>query len=342
MLIEPNVVGKKTDWANYITLSDEHETPLLKRLPKGEKPVNVVKHYQADTYETPVPVAWPEGKSWDNFSTAGAQRKELVARVQYVVQKAAVGKLAQDVTDTAGVADELAREITKKMTVLARQIECHAGSDQGSQSDTGPTSETSGNMFRGIGKWLQTTAQSDADADVPSALRPNTNQIFTGATTAFLENTIKTVCQSMWEATGKMNRNLVLFGGSSLINQIAENFQFYLPSSQSTQTTSRVTQRDIGSGTIGSNISTYQSSWGTVELQPTKWNIAVGFSGGSATYGPWRGYLLHPEMWQWHWNQKPTVYKPEYKGGSYTAAIEAIIMLLCKNPIGEGAFKSAS
>jgi hypothetical protein len=338
MLLEKNVVGKKTDWANYITLSDEHETPLLKRLPKGERPVNVVKHYQADTYETPTPSAWPEGKAWDTFTSAGAQRKELQARVQYLVQTAAVGKLAQDVTDTAGVNDELAREITKKMTVLARQIECHAASDQPSYADDGQT----GNMFRGIGKWLQTTAQSDADSDVPASIRPASDQIFTGATTTLYENTLKTVCQSMWTATGRMNRNLVLFGGASLINQIAENFQWFKPSDAATQASARIAYREEGNATLGSRISTYESSWGTIELQPTKWNIAVGFSGGSATYGPWRGYLLHPEMWMWHWNQKPTVYQPEYKGGAYTCAIEAIIMLLCKNPIGEAAFKSAS
>jgi hypothetical protein len=338
MLLEKNVVGKKTDWANYITLSDEHETPLLKRLPKGDKPVNVVKHYQADTYEDPVPVAWPEGKPWDSFSTAGAQRKELQARVQYIVKTAAVGKLAQDVTDTAGITDELANEITKKMTVIARTIECHAASDQPSYADDGVT----GHMFRGIGKWLQTTAQSDADPDVPAAIRPATAQIFAGATTAFYENVVKSVCQSMWDVTGRSNKNLVLFCGSSLKNQIAENFQWFKPSDASTQSTARVTHREQGNGTIGSNISTYESSWGTVELIPTKWNIFPGFSGGSATYSPWRGYLLHPEMWMWHWNQKPTVYQPEYKGGSFTSAIEAIIMLLCKNPIGEAAFKSAS
>lgn len=338
MLLEVNVVGKKTDWANYITLSDEHETPVLKRLPKGEKPVNVIKHYQADTYETPTPVAWPEGKSWDTFTSAGAQRKELVARVQYLVQTAAVGKLAQDVTDTAGVNDELAREITKKMTVIARQIECHACSDQGAYADDG----TTGHMFRGIGKWLQTTAQSDADADVPAAIRPASAQIFTGATTAFYEDTMKATLQSMWDSIGKRSSGLVLFGGKSLINQVAENFQWFKPSDASTQAVARQNVRNTMDATIGSNISGYVSSWGSVELIPTKWNIFAGFSGGSATYSPWRGYLLHPDVWSWHWNQKPTVYKPEYKGGSYTSAIEAIIMLLCKNPIGEAAFKSAS
>lgn len=338
MLLETNVVGKKTDWANYITLSDEHDTPLLKRLPKGDKPVNVVKHYQADTYETPTPVAWPEGKSWDNFSSAGAQRKELVARVQYLVQTAAVGKLAQDVTDTAGVTDELAREVTKKMTVIARQIDCHAGCDQAAYADDGVT----GHMFRGIGKWIQTTAQSDADADVPAALRPASAQISTAASNALTEDILKTIMQTMWINTGKASRNLILVGGSGAINQIAENFQWFLPSSTSTQSSARTTNRSNDSTTLGSNISTYQSTWGQVELIPTKWNQYPGFSGGSATYNPYRTYILHPDMWMWHWNQKPTVYTPEYKGGSYCSAIEAIIMLLCKNPLGEGAWKPAS
>jgi len=337
MLLEKNVVGKKTDWANYITLSDEHETPLLKRLPKGDRPVNVVKHYQADTYETPTPVAWPEGKAWDTFSSAGAQRKELQSRVQYLVQTASVGKLAQDVTDTAGVNDELAREITKKMTVLARQIECHGASDQGSYADDG----TKGNMFRGIGKWIQTGAQSDADSDVPAAIRPNANQIYSGVKASFVENSLKAMMQQMWQTTGMKNRNLLFVGGQSSINQVAENFQFYVPTSASTQATSRVNYRDEDSKKLGSSISTYESTWGTCELVPTKWNMFNGFgslTGGSAsaTKADWTTYILHPDMWAWHWNQKPTVYQPEYQGGAYRCAIEAIIMLLCKNPIGEG------
>jgi len=338
MLLEKNVVGKKTDWANYITLSDEHDTPLLKRLPKGDKPVNVVKHYQADTYETPTPSAWPEGKSWDTYTSAGAQRKELVARVQYLVQTAAVGKLAQDVTDTAGVKDELAREITKKMTVIARQIESHGASDQPAFADDGNT----GHMFRGIGKWIQTTAQSDADADVPSALRPASAQISAAAYNALTEDILKGILESMWTATGKASRNLILVAGWKAITQIAENFQFYLPSSTSTQVQSRQTNRNQGDSLLGTNITTYQSVWGTVELIPTKWNQYAGFSGGSATYNPYRTYILHPDMWAWHWNQKPTVYQPEYKGGSYSCAIEAIIMLLCKSPLAEGAWKPAS
>lgn len=333
MLLENNVVGKKTDWANYITNADEHETPLLRRLPKGPKPVNVVRHYQADTYETPSDNPWPEGKPWDTFTSAGAQRKELVARCEYFVEKCAVGKLAQDVTDTAGVQDELAREITKKMTVLARKMECAAGSDQASYQDDGNT----GHRFRGIGKWIQTTAQSDADADVPSAIRPNTNQIYAGTKANFVENSLKTILQQMWQTTGMKTRGLILVGGQSVIAQIAENFQFYLPSSASTQSTGRITQRQQGDSTLGSDISVYKTTWGTVELVPSKWNAFNGFGGATTTtLSDWRAYILHSDMWEWNWNQKPTVYRPEYQGGSYRSAIEAIAMLLCKSPIAEG------
>jgi hypothetical protein len=55
-----------------------------------------------------------------------------------------------------------------------------------------------------------------------------------------------------------------------------------------------------------------------------------------------RGYFLHQGMWELRWNQKPKVYKPEFKGGSYEAAMDAIIMLVCKNPLGEGKYAPAT
>ena len=103
MLLERNVVGKKTDWANYITLADEHETPMLRVLPKGPKPVNVVKHYQADTYTAPVANAWPDGKDWDSFTSAGQNRKELTARCQWFVKTAAVSATSSASLETAAV-----------------------------------------------------------------------------------------------------------------------------------------------------------------------------------------------------------------------------------------------
>ena len=336
MLLEQNVVGKKTDWANYITLADEHETPLLRILPKGPKPVNVIKHYQADTYNAPAPNAWPDGKDWDSFQTAGQNRVELTARCQWFVRTAAVSKLAEDVADTAGISDELAHEIPKKMTEMAREIECSAASDQPEYADDGET----GNMFRGIGGWISSTAQTDAGTPVGATVLTPAASISTTATGSMTEAAVKTILQSMWNQTGSKGRKLAVMGSSA--KQMFGMFQFYIPTSASTQSTARLTTRPETSSTLGNTVDRYNSDWGDVELHQTKWNQNSAFSGGSATYANWRTYFLNSERWGWLWNQKPTVYKPEFKGGSYKAAIDAILMFLCWNPVGEGKWAPAS
>jgi Family of unknown function (DUF5309) len=329
MLLEKNVVGKKTDWANYITLADEHETPMLRVLPKGPKPVNVIKNYQADTYNAPQQNAWPDGKDWDAFKSAGQNRVALSARVQWFVQTAAVSKLAEDVTDTAGIEDELAHEIPKKMTEMAREMECAAGSDNASFADDGNT----GHKFRAAGAWIANPIAADADVAPGASIVPPAANISTATKANTTEDAIKVILQSMWQNTGSKSLK-VGFVGSSLKKRFGE-FQFYIPTSTSTQSTWRVTKRDEDDSSLGNVVDRYDSDWGPLELHLSRWLAHENF-GGSVTKAQWRGYFLNASRWSWLWNQKPTVYKPEFKGGSYKAAIDAILMFLCWNPIGEG------
>lgn len=330
MLLEKNVVGKKTDWASYITLADEHETPLLRVLPKGEKPVNVIKNYQADTYSAPQQNAWPDGKDWDTFKTAGGNRIPLAARVQWFVQTAAVSKLAEDVTDTAGIEDELAHEIPKKMTEMAREMEASAGSDQTAYADDGET----GHKFRGMGMWINSAPTADADVAPAASILTPAASISTATKANTTEDVIKGILESMWTQTGSKALK-VAFVGSKLKKRFGE-FQFFLPTSTTTQGTARVMYREEEKDTtLGNMVDRYDSDWGPVELHMSRWLNHENF-GGSATKAQWRGLFTNPSRWSWNWNQKPTVYKPEFKGGSYKAAIDAIVMLMCLNPVGEG------
>lgn len=329
MLLEKNVVGKKTDWANYITLADEHETPMLRVLPKGPKPVNVIKNYQADTYNAPQANAWPDGKDWDTFKTAGQNRVALSARVQWFVQTAAVSKLAEDVTDTAGIEDELAHEIPKKMTEMAREIECSAAGEQTAFADDGQT----GHKFRGASAWITNPVAADADVAPAASIQTPSASISTATKANTTEDAIKVILQSMWQNTGSKSLK-VGFVGSSLKKRFGE-FQFYIPTSTSTQSTWRVVMRDEPDTSLGNVVDRYDSDWGPLELHLSRWLAHENF-GGSVTKAQWRGYFLNASRWSWLWNQKPTVYKPEFKGGSYKAAIDAILMFLCQNPIGEG------
>jgi hypothetical protein len=81
------------------------------------------------------------------------------------------------------------------------------------------------------------------------------------------------------------------------------------------------------------SVDTYHGDYGPVTLVLDYFLAALN---GTTIQQNWRGYLLHRDMWELRWNQKPKVYKPEFKGGSYEAAMDAIVMLVCKNPMGEG------
>ena len=83
----------------------------------------------------------------------------------------------------------------------------------------------------------------------------------------------------------------------------------------------------------------YASDFGRIELHLTNWNAHANF-GGTAGQNDWYGAILNlANKWELRWNQKPIVYKPEFKGGSFKAAMDTICMLVCKSPIGEAAVK---
>jgi hypothetical protein len=83
----------------------------------------------------------------------------------------------------------------------------------------------------------------------------------------------------------------------------------------------------------------YSSDFGPVDLVLNYWINAVD---GTATTQAWTGYFLHQSRWELRWNQKPRVYKPEFKGGGYEAAMDAICMLCCLNPKAEGKYAPTS
>ena len=330
MLLERDVVGNQQDWAQFITLSDEFEHPLLRMLPVGTKPVNVLYQYQADSYDAPQPNAWVDGKDWDIFKSAGKNRAELKARVQWFINTSAVSKLGQDVSNAAGVADELAREIPKKLFELAREMECTFCGIQEAAEDDGAT----GNKTRSILNWILSTAQ--ALYPVPAAFRTPAASIYSGTKANLIENAVRAVLQSQWETTGSKATKMALVGPE--LKERFADFILYVPTDLSTQRSSVQSNRDLSNKELSFMVDVYASDFGRIELHLTNWLAHANF-GGTAGQNDWYGAILGLKMWELRWNQKPTVYKPEFKGGSYKAAMDTINMLVCKSPLGEAAIK---
>lgn len=327
MLLADNVVGNQEDWAQFVTLSDEHKKPLLSLIPKGKKPVDRLYNYQAEVYATPAKSNQPEGKDWSTFKSAGLNRSELQARVERFDETAAVSVMAQELGNAAGVADELAHEIVKKTEEIARCIECKFGSDDPAYVDDGVTQDRT----QGMGLWIQSGTTSQVYA-TPAAVRPASAQISTATKANTFENAVRAVLQAQWKATGATG-TMAFVCGSELKKRFSD-FALYIPSDVATQSASLTTNRNMSDRSMQRIVDRYNSEFGSYALYLSPWLAHSGW-GGTTGKSDWRGYAIHPEMWELRWHTKPKWEKLQFLGGSYKAACYAILMLVCKNPIGE-------
>lgn len=329
MLPYENLVGNQEDWAKYITNVDMRNTPILEWLPVGDKPVNVIYNYQAEKYADPRDNAHVDGKPWTTFNPAQEGMGQLKALIQWFDNTTSVSKLSQDVSNTAGISDLLARDIPKRLKEMSRDMEAAIADDADCREDN----KVVGYKTRSMGSWIQVAAQTLYP--VPSAFRTPTASIDATAIASLTEDKIRDVLESIGKTTGDKSP-ITGFVGPKLKRKFAD-FQFYLPSSVATGATTQASgvqfTYDGMSRQIMRAVDTYSGDYGTVDLVLNFW--LANLTGITAVQNG-RGYFLHRNMWELRWNQKPKVYRPEFKGGSYQAAMDAIVMLVCKNPMGEG------
>lgn len=328
MLTYENLVGNQEDWANFITNVDMRGTPILEWLPVGDKPVNVIFNYQAAKFASPRDNSHVDGKPWTTFNSAQEGQGQIKALVQWFDNTTSISKLTQDVSNPAGgISDLLATDIPKRLKEMSRDMEAAFAEDSDHREDN----KVVGYKTRGIGSWIQSTAQTLYP--VPANYLTPAASIDATASAAMTEDKFRDVIESVSKQTGQM-APMTLFCGPKLKRKFSD-FQFYLPTTAGTQTTGVVFNQSGTDQAILRSVDTYTSDYGPISLVIDFWlrNLL-----GTTTEQNFRGYFLHRDMWELRWNQKPKVYRPEFKGGSYEAAMDAILMLVCKNPLAEGKY----
>lgn len=328
-----NFVGNQEDWASYITNVETYDTLVLDWLPVGSKPVNPLFNFQADKYRRPRQNRHVDGAPWSSAFSGGDQRKKLNCVIQWFDHGVSVSKLSQDVSNNAAIADELANEVMKAMKEIAQDMEAAILDDNGVYEDDG----AAGYRMRSMGVWLQPESSATWSSEtypVTTGYRVPDNSHITTAWASVTENDIRALLQSIWE-TCKSTETVTAFGGGDVMKGYSD-FQLRTPNSNMAAPTIQSTfQRQWKDKTITRTIRRYEGDFMDVELVPTPWMVALSnTSTNTATRG--RTYYLHRSKWEWRWNQKPATYPQPFQGGSYEVFLDAIGMLVCKNPNGEG------
>lgn len=319
------LVGNQEDWAQYVTNIEMRDSVFLDWLPVGDKPVNPLFNFQAERFRTPRRNSHVDGKPFSEPFSAGDSRTQLKALIQWFDHGVSVSKLSQDVSNIAGISDELAREIPKALKELGTDMEVNFLEDNDGREDN----KVLGYLSRAVGSWLGTGAQNLYSVD--ANFRPPTASVVSTAIAALTEDAVRAQLQSVWEES-KSSEKLTTFAGSDAIKLISD-WQYRLPNSNAgAPVVNPAVKVSFKDQTVTRTVRNYEGDFMDVEFVPSPWLV---FLSGTASARKGRMYHLHRSKWELRWNQKPRVYKPEFKGGSYEAFMDALAMLVCKNPRAE-------
>lgn len=327
---ERTQVGRREDLSSVIANIDAKDYPLTSSIPVGTKLVRTRFDWQMDSYSSPNTDGVVDGTDASTYEDAAENRAMAYGMVQKVWRTPMVTEFAEDVSDVAGVTSEMANAIKKKTVECKRDVECVLGSDNESQADNG----TVPYKTRGLGKWIQATAQThlpvDSDFLTPSA------QIDTTATGSLTKALVNAVMKSQYEQTG--SRKTYSFVCGTTLKSAFTTLVGYQPT-VSNFTAVLQTSRSDNAPAYRDTIESFTGDFGTYDLILSN---LLGFNNSTKAANTFRGYALDMSMLELRYNKKWNFRALPDMGGGPRGIISAIFGLCVKNPKGLAKFAASS
>ncbi len=325
-LFERSQTGKREDLADLISVADAKSTPFTSMAPKGKKPGNTLMQWQVDAYESASTAGTVDGTDVSSYDNASANRAILSSYGQVFRRNLRVSPLSLEVSNVAGVKDELAHGIAKRLVEIKRDMEATFLSNNTAQADNG----TVPYKTRGLGKWITVAASKDAVLPVPDAYCTPTASINTSATLATLSDThVQDVLAGIYAQTGSI-RSYDLFCGSSLKRAFTDILTNVV-SVANNPTGIRTFNQDVSDKTFTSVIDVFQGDFGTVNLHPDNFMPDAK-----------DGYVVPMDYVEVRYGKLPEVKDLPDAGGGPAKLIEAFAALVVKNPLAFGKFDLAA
>jgi len=329
-LFERSQVGKREDLADYISLVDAKDTPIVSMAPKGNKPGNTLLQWQADNMPAAVTTGSVDGVDVSSYENLNSGRAIISNYIQVFQRAIRVSPLAVDVSVVAGLRDELAGMVAKGIKLLKRDMEATVSSDNDAKLDDG----TDPYQTKALGKWISTSGGSVLQ--VPSAYRTPSASIATTATASLTETNIQAVLTSIYGQTGQFKEYDGVVGTN--LKRAFSNLLFTTTlSSTSTVgvtgaggTAIRTFSRDANSDAYIASVDIFEGDFGRIKLHPSLFMPDAD-----------NGYVLDMELLELRYTNLPEVTELPDAGGGPARLVKAVAGLVVKNPLGLGKFDPA-
>jgi len=350
-LLQPNQGGSvplastsaaREDLADYIAIVDAKSTPFVSMSPKGKDIGNMQFSWQVDNYGAPVLAGVVDGTDVTVASASNpvVNRTRLNNYGQAFRRDLRIGFIAET-QDVAGVTDELANGIAKKLVEIKRDMEStFMCTNQAAQADNGSVPYLTGSL----GNWLNTTNAANIGACASgSPFLPASGAIDTTASASFTEATAQNVLTAVYGVTGTFRDYDCILGSTlkrAFTNLTASATTTTVNSSTIAATSVRTFNQDLGADTFKASIDIFEGDFGRLILHPT--TFIGGKTSTSLTAQAFKGYVIPMDMVEVRYAKLPQVKPLPDAGGGPARLIEAIAGLVCKNPSGFGFFNGAS
>jgi hypothetical protein len=351
-LLQPNQGGSvplastsaaREDLADYIAIVDAKSTPFVSMAPKGKDIGNMQFSWQVDNYGAPVLGGVPDGTDVTvaNASNPVVNRTRLNNYGQAFRRDLRIGFIAET-QEVAGVTDELANGIAKKLVEIKRDMEStFMCTNQAAQTDTGP----GGNAYRtgSMGNWLNSTNSSNIGACASgSPFLPASGAVDTTAAASFVEATAQNVLTAIYGATGTFRDYDCILGTTlkrAFTNLTASGTTVTANSNTIAATSVRTFNQDLSADTFKASIDIFEGDFGRLILHPTTFIGST--TGTTLTATATKGYVIPMDMVEVRYAKLPQVKVLPDSGGGPARLVEAIAGLVVKNPNGFGFFNGA-
>lgn len=350
-LLQPNQGGSvplastsaaREDLADYIAIVDAKSTPFVSMAPKGKDLGNSQFSWLVDNYAAPVLAGVVDGTDVTvaNASNPVLNRTRLNNYAQAFRNDLRIGFIAET-QDVAGVSDELANGIAKKLVELKRSMEAtFMCTNQAAQADNGTNPYLTGSM----GNWLNSTNASNIGACASgSAFLPASGAVDTTTSASFTEATAQNVLTAIYGNTGTFRDYDCILGSTlkrAFTNLTASRTTEVNNANSIAATSVRTFNQELGNDTFKSSIDLFEGDFGRLILHPS--TFLGGKTGSSLTSQAFKGYVIPMDMVEVRYAKLPQVKPLPDAGGGPARLVEAIAGLVVKNPSGFGMFNGAS
>jgi len=333
----------REDLADYIAIVDAKSTPFVSMAPKGKDIGNMQFSWQVDNYAAPTMGGVVDGADVTVASAGNPvqNRTRLNNYGQVFRNDLRIGFIAET-QNVAGVTDELANGIAKRLVELKRSMEAtFMCTNQAAQTEV---STANPYLTGSLGNWLNNTNAANIGACASgSPFLPASGAVDTTASASFVEATAQNVLTAIYGATGVFRDYDCILGTTlkrAFTNLTASGTTTIVNSSAIAATSVRTFNQDLSSDTFKSSIDVFEGDFGRLILHPS--TFIGGVTGSALTAQAFKGYVIPMDMVEVRYAKLPQVKTLPDAGGGPARLIEAIAGLVVKNPNGFGMFNGAS